>query len=151
MDPTDTHFYDGTLPRVVQRCGLAGELARAASVPRADKARTFAALQQRVACGGASPAAVKCLRDVCDTHARYGRVADGGNTNWDDRNGLHACDLLYLVSERASASDDALALLCAQLHDMRTGMCPQGRTTRLLQVLFACVSGDAPKQCESTQ
>lgn len=137
---TDTHFYDGKLQHLT--ASHADAIERAACVSKEQKQRVFAVLQRILdARSDATLHAKRCLSVVCDTFARYGRVATGANTNWDERNGLHADDLLYLVAkhihQHPAQEDDVMMLLCAQLHDMRTGLCPQGRTTRFMQVLHA--------------
>jgi hypothetical protein len=64
-----------------------------------------------------------------------------GGQNYDPTNDLHAEDLLCIFSHIYELEDtdkkDAIQMLCIQLEDMATGFCPQGRTTRLFQLVIA--------------
>ena len=55
------------------------------------------------------------------------------NTNYDDKNKLDASDILSdILSQDYS---ELVLLICEQIDDMYSlGRCPQGRTTRLLQI-----------------
>ena len=79
-----------------------------------------------------------------------GRAAGGGgrargfeSPNYDPSNKLWAEDVLYLCYEihRGDSlngrESDLLQILAEQLHDMSTGACPPGRTTRLFQVVVS--------------
>ena len=58
--------------------------------------------------------------------------------NYDSINDMYACDLLWLLYEKIvlEKSEDHKILLNEALEDMNTGLCPVGRTVRLLNVLF---------------
>lgn len=60
------------------------------------------------------------------------------NKNYDEKNDIHADDLLYWILNRIDQSDnkkDLYTVLIEQLSDIITrGSCSQGRTSRLLQV-----------------
>lgn len=66
----------------------------------------------------------------------------GGSSNFDGTNDIFACDILNLICEEyiIIAQDhkdilvDFLRELFLQFIDMKTGLCPQGRTIRLWQV-----------------
>lgn len=60
------------------------------------------------------------------------------NGNFDSVNGLHADELLCVHALRHT--DDSLGCLLLAFTDMLTGMCPQGRCARLLQVYYMCFS-----------
>lgn len=60
--------------------------------------------------------------------------------NYDPTNDLYADDLLYLCYEllhRSFDHNDLTALLNDQFNEMSSGMCPQGRTHRLISVVLA--------------
>lgn len=65
------------------------------------------------------------------------------DANHDKTNDMRAGVLLYIVSKAIDSIDedddetdnDYLKFLRVQLYDMRTGMCPQGRTHRLFQLV----------------
>lgn len=61
-------------------------------------------------------------------------------SNYDPTNELYADDLLYLCAillEKLDNTDEFLFIFNQQLIDMSTGMCPQGRTHRLFQIIMA--------------
>lgn len=63
-----------------------------------------------------------------------------GQGNYDNANNLYADQLLYacyLLLVNKNFDKDLLVQLAIQLDEMSSGMCPQGRTTRLYQVLYA--------------
>ena len=78
-----------------------------------------------------------CLKAIMDSHEANGRNP-GGNPNFDPANNLFACDLLYLLCEKIlyDGCEEHIKLLLTQLDEMATGLCPQGRTTRLFQILI---------------
>lgn len=53
--------------------------------------------------------------------------------NYDPTNGLKAYDLLNFLAKHRENFE--LSTLIEQFEDMRTGFCPQGRTTRLYQIV----------------
>lgn len=59
-------------------------------------------------------------------------------SNFDPTNRLNADDLLYLCYEKICIQSDLdfEDLLKIQLVEMNSGLCPQGRTTRLFQILI---------------
>lgn len=58
-------------------------------------------------------------------------------TNRDPITSLFTPDLLFILYERIvnEQYEDCLDILITQLSDMRSGMCSQGRVTRLLQII----------------
>lgn len=60
----------------------------------------------------------------------------GTGANYDPTNKISADDLLVLCSEKKD-SVDFIQELIIQLQDMKTGMCSQGRTHRLYQLILA--------------
>ena len=58
--------------------------------------------------------------------------------NYDPTNELYAEDLLYLCYELCIKvkEPDFDAVFIDKLNEMNTGMCPQGRTHRLLEVVM---------------
>ena len=122
----NTHFYDGKMASMIAY--LQEDLDRAAKVSKKEKIKAFNALADIIT---EPPKAVSCLLTIVQEHAKHGR----GGKNFDRKNNLYACDLLYLVSEKIT-DPEHLNLLKLQLTDMATGRCPQGRTTRLFQTLI---------------
>jgi hypothetical protein len=65
---------------------------------------------------------------------------DNAGPNYDPTNHLFAVDLLFLCSEiclfsAKDVSEEASILTNIQLDEMSSGMCPQGRNTRLFQIV----------------
>lgn len=56
--------------------------------------------------------------------------------NYDPTNNIRAENILFLIGKYKD-NPDCIAVLEAQLIDMATGACPQGRTHRLFQVLMS--------------
>ena len=66
----------------------------------------------------------------------------GSPLNDDPINKICVDELLLRLYDLKVICSDAFqdAVLETQLHEMTTGMCPQGRSIRLLQVLYSSVS-----------
>lgn len=59
---------------------------------------------------------------------------------YDPSNNIHVFDLLYIIEDvcrKYEDCSDIIKALTEQLEDMSTGMCPQGRTTRLYQIIYS--------------
>jgi methyltransferase-like protein len=59
---------------------------------------------------------------------------------YDPSNKIYVFDLLYIVEDLCRKYEDCsdiIKVLVEQLEDMSTGLCPQGRTTRLYQIVFS--------------
>ena len=130
-DKLNTHTYDGKLHAGRER--IRDDLARARAAGRAAKLQAFAALRAALASEPAStPHTLRFFDAIC--------AAGDAPANHDASNDLRADDILYLCHELHLAnrgSDDPSSVLqglAEQLHDMSTGQCPPGRTTRLYQV-----------------
>jgi hypothetical protein len=73
--------------------------------------------------------------------ARYDIIVSNAQQppNFDPTNQLFADNLLFKICYIAKTNDDIvediIKMLALQLEDMGTGFCPQGRTTRLYQIL----------------
>lgn len=118
---TDTHFYDGQLAPI--KAQLQSDLDRAHQKTPQEQLVAFQLLREQLP-AIAHPNFDVIVRDLAQ------------KTNYDPTNDLLANDLLYLCAERA-ANEGFIDLLTAQLLEMSTGMCAQGRTHRLLQILWA--------------
>jgi hypothetical protein len=69
----------------------------------------------------------------------YNVIVETGvkNANYDSTNDIDAFDLLWLCYEQCQKDPDFIVPLMLQLSDMSSGMCPQGRATRLFQLVLA--------------
>jgi hypothetical protein len=121
MEKLDTHYYDGkiqadfTLPTVPPE-GIDKELSL-----------LFTHLARHPKC---SPAAAQ----------NYRIIASKGPGNYDSTGRWSADHLLYacaLLAKKRDYDSDILEQICIQLQEMSGGMCPQGRCTRLVQVLYS--------------
>lgn len=135
----NTHFFDGKLEEAIQE-HLFKDIERVKHYTK-EKKNGFAYLQQKK---GYTPAGLRCLNAIIHTYEQCGR----GGENYDNINYLYACDLLYLVYEKIIKEEsinenEYFNMLVVQLDEMTSGMCAQGRTIRLLQVLLMMKKGDA--------
>ena len=87
------------------------------------------------------PNDIKCLVDRVNSNIAKNilntMINDNHSTpNYEPQSGLYADDLLKLCCKFAN-NQDFIEELEIQLLDMQSGMCPQGRVTRLYQLLVA--------------
>ncbi len=84
-----------------------------------------------------TPNTLGCFKAIEQSTERFCGKTHSVNQNYDTANLIHADDLLYLLYEKIviEESVEHSSLLAIQLDEMISGLCPQGRTTRLLQVL----------------
>lgn len=134
MRGTDTHSYDGQLAS--RRREIEGMLAKAFAHTREEKLAMLAKLSGHLRsslCFTPSSGAnlTTIIRDFEQNNAA---------PNYDPTNNLFAIDLLWLCADLCfsttkEVSDEVSMLINIQLDEMSSGMCPQGRTTRLMQVV----------------
>jgi len=133
----NTHFFDGKMGAMLKV--IQPEIARAHNIPQKEKLQAFdkllAVLRPHALM---TPAALRCFDAVYRDTVSHPGQTHAANQNYDPVNKLHAEDLLYLLYEKVveESSEEHAALLAVQLEEMATGLCPQGRTTRFLQVLI---------------
>jgi len=67
----------------------------------------------------------------------YKQIAEsfGTQENYDSSNNIWVDDIIYCLWQ-IRHQDNMLQMLDEQLCDMETGFCPQGRSTRLYQILL---------------
>lgn len=75
------------------------------------------------------------IKNISPIAERYLEMILNGSGNWDSANNVDALYLLCLASLSSNKERDFYIALAEQLEDMATGSCPQGRTTRIAQVL----------------
>lgn len=122
---TDTHYYDGKMKDILSV--ILPDIYRVLQLTHQQHLDLF--MQVRNKLHSPDP---RILQNF-DTIVRdWGKMP-----NWDPSNHVRVEPLLYLVCEIANISCDAVELLKHQLIEMSTGMCPQGRSTRLIQIYFA--------------
>lgn len=133
---TSAHFYDGKLETSI--ASIKDRLDEVQMITPTEKSRVFSELATIIE----SPLARKSLRVIISDFQRYAQTTHPANQNYDSKNRLFACDLLYLVYHKIQSIADKkersvfTLLVVEQLQDMLTGICAQGRTTRLLQLLL---------------
>lgn len=134
-NPTLTHSYDGKLEKT--KLQLIKDISRASVVPLNVKLEAFAQLREHLKRILLSPQASRCFEVIVHTFSQAGHVKN--SPNYDPTNDLFADDLLYLCFEQivVERNEDLARALILQLEDMSTGLCAQGRTTRLFQILLA--------------
>jgi len=133
------HYYDGHLGSSIGT--VRRWLTMAAATPRPSKIFAFQSFLGCVSPFITMPH-LSNLHTIINEYSLRDRVE--GSQNYDRANDLYADDLLYvcyLVFVDIQKMGDSevkqsfLNALDLQLTDMSTGMCPQGRCTRLLQLL----------------
>jgi hypothetical protein len=132
----NVHSFDGHLDKVM-KC-MNPKIKRASKINYHIKMNAFRNLRD-ITSHTFSETAMKYLDMIIETFSIHKRTKSPTNGNYDSQNNLFACDMLYLLSEKYSESFyniDFLNLLNDILEEMRTGSCPQGRTTRLFQLLL---------------
>ena len=130
----NTHFYDGTLSSAIHP--YSQEIAHTSQLASDVKLNAFLALRHELVelKELKESKALKVLAVLMSDYSQ-GRVS---GANYDSRNDLYVDDLLYMCYKRFQIyRRDFLEVLSGQLEEMLSGMCPQGRTTRLFQAITA--------------
>lgn len=118
MEKLNTHFYDGLInPEVSAWCS-----AETKTITQPQKLAAIKSLEQKLLSAKASPLAMRNFKIITATNT------------YDPSNKLYVFDLLYIL-DRAS-SVDAMKNIISQLEEMSSGLCPQGQTTRMFQLIF---------------
>lgn len=128
----NTHFFDGKMSAVIS--SIQPEIDRVQSLSQTEKSKGFAELEAKLRASsdiGSYPNALRCFSAIASD------FASGRRGNYDSANKLNAEDLLYLLYEKIvlEKNEEYENLTLVQLDEMISGLSPQGRTTRLLQVL----------------
>lgn len=75
-------------------------------------------------------------RKISPISVNFFKTIIAGQGNWDSANNIDALFLLCFISVMPEDTD-LYTTLSEQLFDLNTGACPQGRTTRIAQVIFS--------------
>jgi len=132
----NTHTYDGKLS--LSKEILITDIFRVCEIPKDEKLEAFSQMGDILKkFSGFTPIARKCFDTILQSFSSEGHTCKGAN--YDPTNDLHADDLLYLCYEKLDEgkNKDFAEGLLLQLQEMASGICPQGRTTRLFQLLLA--------------
>lgn len=133
MQKLNTHHYDGKLTETVKL--HINEITAASLCPSEIKLAAFSDLKDRLNTLHMSLIANNMFDCIVSSYENKGRNSPA---NYDPTNNLHADDLLYMCCTRVDIyGDDFCNILIEQLEGMSTGNCPQGRTTRLFQVIVS--------------
>lgn len=124
----NTHFYDGKLNR---NPNLDAKIESVRDIDENEKRRVILQFFQQPK-NKLSKIGNEYMRKVIDDMIH----PNGKVKNFDGKNGLWAGDVLYLICKN-NPSRTIVDVINVQFEDMRTGLCPQGRSTRLYQVLLA--------------
>jgi len=128
MISTDTHFYDGKLSDIV--AFMRPEIDRAKLTPIEIQTKNLFELKNHLTVNS-----LACYGVIVNTLQIHKKSKS--SPNYDAINDMFACDLLWLLYEKivVEGSNDHVVLLREAFEDMNTGLCPVGRTVRLLSVL----------------
>ena len=121
------HFFDDKLGSVAE--WVRPDINRVTLIPPEEKRKAFEILRQHIS---------KFPFQVPEAMNSFYAVSNlGDSSNIDPITNISACDLLYILYERIvlENNEDCLDTLIIQLTDMQTGMCSQGRVTRLLHTV----------------
>lgn len=132
----NTHDYDGKLKEAVKI--IEERILVVSNIDTSSKLTAFHELQNELAKQpGYKGAACKNLATIISDFKKYGRKG----ANYDPTNNLYADDLLYICYQvhfkTKDANTDVADIIIAQLSEMSNGMCAQGRTHRLMQIMNA--------------
>lgn len=119
----DTHYYDGKLTYVTH---YIPELNYITNAPVEYKIEVIDNLFEALA---------HKLPDMALNNLFTLKKSIGTPANYDPTNNINADDLLCLCYDHIN-DEDFVELLIEQLIEMTYGMCAQGRTHRLLQILL---------------
>jgi len=122
MEKLNTHFYDGNLKERLEK--IKPELDRVQQKSREEKATMYLNVLHRIREPQARANLMALIRDF----------TTNANSNFDTSNSFSADDLMCIIAEKLDW-EDTLAMLETQLVEMSSGMCPQGRTHRLFQIV----------------
>ena len=126
-DPMDVHIFDGQL--LYSKSLILPHLQIAALVSNEDKLAAFGQLKLQL---DPNPNFDTIVNDFMS-------IGHSPGPNYDPTNELYADDLLYLCAclvQKMPLNETLIFLLNEQLVQMSTGMCPQGRTHRLMQIIM---------------
>ena len=157
IEALNTHFFDGKLAGIISF--IQADIERARGISKVEKIRAFHVLLPLIESHeNCTPNVIRCFHAIYSSYAQNSGGLDQSNPNYDSVNCLYADDLLYLIYEKASEQNNSeyTNLLVANLEEMATGLCPQGRTIRLLQILIMLrndltPTSDVCKDVESIQ
>lgn len=143
MDKLNTHYYDGKLVEI--RNEVLELLEKSSGIEFSQKLADLNKLLQY----NFSANAKKVLNILINDYRKFSvlpRTVIKKDPNHSQQDNLHAENILWLCyklldsvsnGESSDIFDNVLKVLDLQLVDMLTGMCPQGRCTRLLQIIHA--------------
>lgn len=141
-DKLNTHYYDGKLWTGINHDtslqNLQRQIQKTLSISKDEKFQVFNDLLNFIASNEIAMTfrtARACINTIIKDFELHHM---GSGPNHDPINKLNADDLLYLCAQRILSNNDTdfVIIFMLQCEDMRTGMCPQGRTTRLFQTLI---------------
>lgn len=123
----DLHFFDGKVETAVS--WIMPDIVRVKNIDPEVKKYGISQLRERIT---AFPFQIP---EAIQSYDILSSSPDSSNT--DPITNVNAYDLLYILYERVvlDGKEDCMDTLITQLSDMQTGMCVQGRVTRLLQVI----------------
>jgi len=141
VEALNTHFFDGKMEEVIGN--YIYELTKANAVITSQK---ISLLEELFLTVTKHPSLTNqgrgCYNAIMISLKANGTTKSNRNQNYDSKNNLHADSLLCIIAQKISEGEkeesfEWLNLLVEQLNEMASGLCSQGRTTRLLQVIVS--------------
>lgn len=140
---TETHTYDGKL--LDRLTDFKSYFEEASSKVLEDKSKMFDSIAEEIRLYERTEGKEISIHYI--NRIKQDMMKPGRLPNYDSTNFVYADDILWLCgrilfclprkSDYKTDMRDVINELVENLADMRSGDCPQGRTTRLLQVLFS--------------
>jgi hypothetical protein len=120
----DVHHYDGKLIDLL--LPFRESFLEASKVSKEEKITVFRQFQSKIT-------------DTSASHNLNTIIASIGQaSNCDPSNNIKADDILWLLIKKLDSNQPVPSIIIEAIGaDMSTGMCPQGRTHRLFQLLLA--------------
>lgn len=140
----NTHFYDGKLKGKKEE--LDPYLIDVGKIEMTAKLKLFTTFSDLLSPRPTTtPQSQRNLKIIVDDYRKYGPHI---GPNYDSSNNLASEDLLYLLAYliidlESDQRGNFLDLTNQQLTEMSSGLCPQGRAYRLLQIIGPAI--DFPK------
>ncbi len=138
----NTHFYDNNMSKEVINI-INRTIKSFNSVSSPEKLEGFKNLRKTLIEKGLTKNGIGYYDQMIDiystniTNKNKNITTTTPTTNYDPINKMDAIDLLYGIYIISLDNKDIIPILSEQLNDMRTGFCPQGRTIRLIQIIFS--------------
>ena len=133
MDKLNVHYYDSKWGDVDEY------IAKVRTIPLPIKVQSIDSLKNRL---------IGYHKMTSVAISNFNTIASGDI--YDPSNKIYVYDLLYILEKLCEMYEDPtdlLNMLGEQLDDMSSGLCVQGRTTRLYQLMISFIQEEIFDEC----